>query len=90
MLEHLPPGNAAERELSSPWDDKMRLLHDISSSLRALYTLTGNVYRAPGTPERELELLPTPETKPPAAVPAEQRAEERGHLQAVLARRDPH
>lgn len=89
MAAHLPPGNPVAREFNGPWGDDQRLAHDISSNLRALLTLTSNIYRAKDQPEKEPTFLPTPEEREAKAAqqrPAEQVQAERNHLQAVLAR----
>lgn len=93
MLEHLPPGNPAARELNeSPWGDPEVLLHDISSSLRVLAVQHANRYRRKGSPEHTLQLLPTPgddpteqDTRAPEQVLTEQT-----HLIEVLNRAHPH
>lgn len=92
MAEHLPPGNAAQRELHGRWGDDQILAHDISSSLRSLTTLMWNINRGKDQAEKEPTFLPTPAEAEAAAAqvrPAEQVEAERNHLQAILARPQP-
>lgn len=87
MLENLPPDNALDRKLGSRWGDQMRLLHDISSSLRDLIGLTYNINRPKGKPAFEPEHLPTPEEAEQRTErrSPEQIASDRAHLREVLA-----
>lgn len=96
MLEHLPPGNAAQRELEGPWGDQEWLLYDVSSYLRYLRTDFFNANRGRQPPIRDTDLLPTPHDRhtgsgaPAETRSAEQVQAERDHLEAVLARKNPH
>lgn len=95
MLEHLPPGNAAYRELHSPWDDSQWTDWDISTQLRILNWKVSSIYKKEGSPDPpEPDLLPTPDsldedttetTRPREVVQAE-----RDYLQDVLGRPNPH
>lgn len=51
MIEHLPPDSAWHRHRrETPWADSEWMLHDISSRLRDLNVLIGNVFRGKGAP----------------------------------------
>lgn len=98
MLEHLPPGNPAEREVISQWDDATMLIHDAANSLRALTVMTANINREKGTDPIEYTPIPRPEETESQrkALTAsgdnrtpEQIQAERDHLRAVLARPNP-
>lgn len=45
LVEALPPGNALERARHGRWSDLELLLHDISSRLRELVSITYNTHR---------------------------------------------
>lgn len=60
MVEHLPRGNAAARELHGLWPDDTWILHDVSSQLRSLFALTYNIWKDKGKEPLEATLLPTP------------------------------
>lgn len=91
-LEHLPPGNAAQREIAGPWGDLEVLLHDVSSQLRLLNMNTYNINRKPGAqPITDPQFIPTPEQ---LQAEQEQRSRdqveaERDHLMDVLRRKNP-
>lgn len=92
MLEHLPPGNPAQREIFGPWGDDQMMLHDISSQLRNLVIQNYNRYRDKGQPAQEPEYLPNPrdiQEKPKPVAPEVIQAE-RDFLQSVLNRPNPH
>lgn len=93
MIEHLPPGNAVEREeLGNAWTDTQWILHSIDSQLRNLNASFYNANKPKGKPAVTPTYLPTPD---PASTKAgdhrtpEQIQAERDHLQAVLNRPKP-
>lgn len=93
MIRHLPPENAAARELHGPWDDLRWMIWDISTQLRINNVNTANIYREDGKPAiTEPELLPNPHTetaKPEETRPMQVVQAERDHLQDVLNRANP-
>lgn len=94
MLEHLPPGNAAQRELAGHWGDDQWIAHDISSQLRLLRADVYNALKGKNQDPANPDLLPTPDS------PAEETVLEVAEVQspkiaqdallAVLGRADPH
>lgn len=90
MIENLPPDNPVAWELrGDTWGEQERLLHDISSYIRAHRTDDLNRNRKKGSPEIEYKFYQTPQERQQEPVDtrtAEQVKVERDHLQQVLAR----
>lgn len=93
MLQHLPPGNAAQRAIHGPWGDRESLLHSIDSRLAWLQASYYNSHVKEGVPPMEPVYLPTPDKEHDADQRAyEQQVleQQRNEMQAALNRPNPH
>jgi hypothetical protein len=62
LVEGLPTDSAFGIALrdGNPWTDDTYLLHDISSRMRDLTNMIGNLFRKEGSPAVEVTYLPRP------------------------------